>query len=102
MPVAIPSDSSIRRKEREKQEKYMGLNEELGTILKMKTKVVPVVTGAIKPVTSPQTGRTVGAPKLAPTDLRNNNFDFCPEKCSAVNNYDTEQTPQPPKSLVGD
>ena len=51
LDVAVPSDSNIKKKEYEKQEKYQGLKEELERTWKVKAKVVPVVIGALGPVT---------------------------------------------------
>ena len=49
--VMVPSDSNIRKKEFEKQEKYQGLKKELKRNWKVKAKVVPVVVGALGAVT---------------------------------------------------
>ncbi len=49
--VAIPNDSNIKKKEQEKVEKYQPLREELQRIWKVKSKVVPVVVGALGAVT---------------------------------------------------
>lgn len=44
--VATQSNSNIRKKEREKLEKYQCLKEELDQMWKVTSTVVPVVTGA--------------------------------------------------------
>ncbi|KAF7659580.1 hypothetical protein LDENG_00296350 [Lucifuga dentata] len=49
--VAVPADSNIRKKEHEKIKKYKGLKEELEQTWKVKSKVVPVVNGALGAVT---------------------------------------------------
>ncbi|KAF7665893.1 hypothetical protein LDENG_00129980 [Lucifuga dentata] len=49
--VAVPADSNIRKKEHEKIEKYQGPKEELEWTWKVKSKVVPVVIGALGAVT---------------------------------------------------
>ncbi|KAF7643739.1 hypothetical protein LDENG_00234400 [Lucifuga dentata] len=54
--VAVPADSNIRKKEHEKIEKYQGLKEELERTWKVKSKVVPVVTGALWAVTPQNVG----------------------------------------------
>ncbi|KAF7642383.1 hypothetical protein LDENG_00258740, partial [Lucifuga dentata] len=45
--VAVPVDSNIRKKEHKKIEKYQGLKEELKQTWKVKSKVIPVVIGAL-------------------------------------------------------
>ncbi|XP_060796653.1 spermatogenesis-associated protein 16-like [Neoarius graeffei] len=45
--VGIPVDNNIRQKEHEKIEKYQGLKEQLEQMWKVKSKVVPVVIGAL-------------------------------------------------------
>ncbi|KAF7645372.1 hypothetical protein LDENG_00205860, partial [Lucifuga dentata] len=49
--VAVPADSNIRKKEHEKIQKYQGLKEELEWTWKVKSKVVPMVIGALRAVT---------------------------------------------------
>ncbi|KAF7666152.1 hypothetical protein LDENG_00119050 [Lucifuga dentata] len=49
--VAVPADSNIRKKEHKKIKKYQGLKEELECTWKVKSKVVPVVIGALGAVT---------------------------------------------------
>ncbi|KAF7650224.1 hypothetical protein LDENG_00129190, partial [Lucifuga dentata] len=49
--VAVPADSNIRKKEHQKIQRYQGLKEELERTWKVKSKVVPVVTGALRAVT---------------------------------------------------
>ncbi|KAF7654704.1 hypothetical protein LDENG_00066000, partial [Lucifuga dentata] len=49
--VAVPADSNIKKKGHKKIEKYQGLKEELERTWKVKSKVVPVVTGALRAVT---------------------------------------------------
>ncbi|KAF7642179.1 hypothetical protein LDENG_00262910 [Lucifuga dentata] len=49
--MAVPADSNIRKKEHEKIEKYQRLKEELERTWKVKSKVVPVITGALGAMT---------------------------------------------------
>ena len=49
--MAVPSDSTIKKEEYEKLEKYPGVKEELERTWKVKVKVVPVVIGARGAVT---------------------------------------------------
>ena len=48
--VAIPEDSGAKEKEAEKVEKYQNLARELRRMWEVKTKVVPVVLGALETV----------------------------------------------------
>lgn len=66
LDIEVPRVSNIRKKEFEKLEKCQGLKEEL------KNKVVPVVVGVLRVVSTPE-------------DPRNNIRTLCPEKCSAAN-----------------
>jgi hypothetical protein len=50
--IAIPNDVNIKSKEHEKITKYQPLAEELSRIWKVKTKVIPVVVGALGALTS--------------------------------------------------
>ena len=52
--IAVPNDINIKEKEHEKIEKYQPLKEELSRIWKVKTKVVPVVVGALGAITPTQ------------------------------------------------
>ena len=45
--VAIPEDSGVKEKEAERVEKYQNLGRELKRMWEVKTKVVPVVLGAL-------------------------------------------------------
>ena len=45
--VAIPEDSGVKEKEAEKVEKYQNLARELRRMREAKTKVVPIVLGAL-------------------------------------------------------
>ena len=45
--IAIPGDTRVIKKEEEKTEKYQELGFELGRLWKVKTKVVPIVIGAL-------------------------------------------------------
>ena len=45
--VAIPEDSGVKEKEDEKTEKYQNLARELRRLWEVKTKVVPIVVGAL-------------------------------------------------------
>ena len=47
MDIAVPGDSNILQKETEKYEKYQDLAREIKRIWKSRTKVVPVVVGAL-------------------------------------------------------
>ena len=45
--VAIPEDSGVKEKEAEKVERYQDLARELRRMWEVKTKVVPIVLGAL-------------------------------------------------------
>ena len=45
--MAIPEDSRVKEKEAEKVEKYQNLARELRRMWEVKTKVVPIVLGAL-------------------------------------------------------
>ena len=45
--MAIPEDNGVREKEDEKVEKYQDLAREVRKMLGVKTKVIPVVVGAL-------------------------------------------------------
>ena len=45
--VAIPEDSGAKEKEAEKVEKYQNLARELSRMWEVKTKVIPIVLGAL-------------------------------------------------------
>ena len=47
MDIAVPGDSNILQKKTEKCEKYQDLAREIQRIWKSRTKVVPVVVGAL-------------------------------------------------------
>ena len=50
--IAVPGDGNVRQKETEKYEKYQDLAREIKRIWKSRTKVVPVVVGALGSVSS--------------------------------------------------
>ena len=52
MDIAVPGDSNVRQKETEKYEKYQDLAREIKRIWKSRTKVVPVVVGALGSVSN--------------------------------------------------
>ena len=58
--VAIPEDSGAKEKEAEKVEKYQNLARELRRMWEVKTKVVPVVLGALGTVPLPLKGNLKG------------------------------------------
>ena len=47
MDIAVPGDCDVVQKEIEKREKYQDLAREIGNLWKTRTKVVPVVAGAL-------------------------------------------------------
>ena len=49
--IAVPNDSGIFEKEKEKIEKYQDLRRELAKLWSIKTSVVPIVVGALGTVT---------------------------------------------------
>ncbi|XP_068726529.1 uncharacterized protein [Montipora capricornis] len=54
--IAVPGDSNVLQKETEKYEKYQDLAREIKRIWKLRTKVVPVVVGALGSVSKKQAG----------------------------------------------
>ena len=54
--IAVPGDSNVRQKETEKYEKYQDLAREIKRIWKSRTKVVPVVVGALGSVSTKLAG----------------------------------------------
>lgn len=50
--VSVPSDNNLRKKEYEKLGKYQSLKEELERMWNVKAKVVSIVVGALKAVTT--------------------------------------------------
>ena len=47
MDIAVPGDNNVLQKETERYEKYQDLAREIKRIWKSRTKVVPVVVGAL-------------------------------------------------------
>ena len=60
--VAIPEDGRVRAKENEKVEKYQDLAREVRKIRGVRTKVIPIVVGALetKPLRLKENLRTIG------------------------------------------
>ena len=60
--VAIPEDGRVRAKEDEKVEKYQDLAREVRKIRGVRTKVIPIVVGALgtKPLRLKENLRTIG------------------------------------------
>ena len=56
MDIAVPGDSNVLQKETEKYEKCQGLAREIKRIWKSRTKVVPVVVGALGSVSKKLAG----------------------------------------------
>ena len=54
--IAVPGDSNVLQKETEKYEKYQDLAREIKRIWKSRTKVVPVVVGALGSVSKKLAG----------------------------------------------
>ena len=54
--IAVPGDSNVQQKETEKYEKYQDLAREIKRIWKSRTKVVPVVVGALGSVSKKLAG----------------------------------------------
>ena len=54
--IAVPGDSNVRQKETKKYEKYQHLAKEMKRIWKSRTKVVPVVVGALGSVSKKLAG----------------------------------------------
>ena len=54
--IAVPGDNNVLQKETEKYEKYQDLAREIKRIWKSRTKVVPVVVGALGSVSKKLTG----------------------------------------------
>ena len=48
--VAVPGDAKVELKEKEKIDKYQDLAKELRKLWKVKTRVVPIVTGAVRTI----------------------------------------------------
>ena len=48
--VAVPGDAKVERKEKEKIDKYQDLAKELRKLWKVKTRVVPIVIGALRTI----------------------------------------------------
>ena len=55
--IAVPGDSNVLQKETEKYEKYQDLAREIKRIWKSRTKVVPVVVGALGSVSKKLAGK---------------------------------------------
>ena len=56
MDIAVSGDSNVRQKETEEYEKYQDLAREIKRIWKSRTKVVPVVVGALGSVSKKLAG----------------------------------------------
>ena len=56
MDIAVPGDSNVLQKETEKYEKYQDLAREIKRIWKSRTKVMPVVVGALGSVSKKLAG----------------------------------------------
>ena len=56
MDIAIPGDSNVLQKETEKYKKYQDLAREIKRIWESRTKVVPVVVGALGSVSKKLAG----------------------------------------------
>ena len=56
MDIAVPGDSNVLQKETEMYEKYQDLAREIKRIWKSRTKVVPVVVGALGSVSKKLAG----------------------------------------------
>ena len=48
--VAVPGDARVKLKEKEKIDKYPDLAKELRKLWKVKTRVVPIVIGALRTI----------------------------------------------------
>ena len=48
--VAVPGDAKVELKEKEKIDKYQDLAKELRKLWKVKTRVVPIVIGALRTI----------------------------------------------------
>ena len=48
--VALPGDAKVELKEKEKIDKYQDLAKELRKLWKVKTRVVPIVIGALRTI----------------------------------------------------
>ena len=48
--VAVPGDARVEQKEKEKIDKYQDLAKELRKLWKVKTRVVPIVIGALRTI----------------------------------------------------
>ena len=48
--VAVPGDAWVKLKEKEKIDKYQDLAKELRKLWKVKTRVVPIVIGALRTI----------------------------------------------------
>ena len=59
MDIAVPGDNNVLQKETEKCEKYQDLAREIKRIWKSRTKVVPVVVGALGSVSKKLAGPLV-------------------------------------------
>ncbi|KAF7655094.1 hypothetical protein LDENG_00060930, partial [Lucifuga dentata] len=92
--VAVPADSNIRKKEHQKIQKYQGLKEELERMWKVKSKVVPVVTGALGAV----------IPKLGAwlQEIPGTTSEVSVQKNAVLGTAKILQNPQSPRPLVED
>ena len=48
--VAVPGDARVEQKDKEKIDKYQDLAKELRKLWKVKTRVVPIVIGALRTI----------------------------------------------------
>ena len=65
----MPSDSNVESKEREKQEKYQDLAREISRLWRAKTKVIPVIVGAVGVISKKLKGhlKEIGIPNRVRT-----------------------------------
>ncbi|KAF7648062.1 hypothetical protein LDENG_00162600 [Lucifuga dentata] len=90
--VAVPADSNISKKEHEKTEKYQGLKEELEWTWKVKSKVVPVVIGALGAV-APNLGEWL-------QEIPGTTSEVSVQKSAVLGTAKILQNPQTPRPLV--
>ncbi|KAF7652030.1 hypothetical protein LDENG_00102420 [Lucifuga dentata] len=92
--VAVPADSNIRKKEHQKIHKYQGLKEEQEQTWKGKSKVVPVVIGALGAVN----------PKLEEwlQEIPGTTSEVSVQKSAVLGTAKILQNPQTPRPLVED
>ncbi|KAF7643158.1 hypothetical protein LDENG_00244290 [Lucifuga dentata] len=89
--VAVPADSNIRKKEHQKIQKYQGLKEELERTWKVKSKVVPVVIGALGAVT-PKLGEWL-------QEIPGTTSEVSVQKSAVLGTAKILQNPQTPRPL---